>query len=140
MSDPTTPAVPDASPVYAAAPPADGSTAPAAFDSTTTPAKSTALLSILSLVAGGVSFLFGWLPYLIPFIGGVLGLVVPIAAVVLGFLGKKREPNAAKGLWLAGIVLGFVGIVVSLGALIFWIVLAIAAQSDSSITPYNYFD
>ena len=139
MSDPTTPAVPDASPVYAAAPPAHDA-GPAGFDGTAAPKKSTALLSILSLVAGGVSFLFGWLPYIIPFVGGVLGLVIPIAAVVLGLLGKKREPNAAKGLWLTGIILGFVGIVVSLGALLFWILLAIAAQTDSSITPYNYFD
>jgi len=139
LSDPTTPASPDAPPVYAAAPPAHDA-GPAGFDGTAAPKKSTALLSILSLVAGGVSFLFGWLPYIIPFVGGVLGLVIPIAAVVLGLLGKKREPNAAKGLWLTGIILGFVGIVVSLGALLFWILLAIAAQTDSSITPYNYFD
>lgn len=70
----------------------------------------------------------------------MLGLVLPIGAVVLGFLGKKREPHASKGLWMTGIILGFVGIVVSLGALLFWIVLAIAAQTDPSITPYNYFD
>ena len=50
----------------------------------------------------------------IPFIGGVLQLFIPAAAVVLGFLGKAKEPFAPKGLWLTGVILGFVGIGIAL--------------------------
>ena len=39
--------------------------------------------------------------------------------MVLGFLGKRKEP-AAKGMWLTGIILGFVGVAIGLLSLIFW--------------------
>ena len=46
-------------------------------------------------------------------------LIIPAAAVVLGFIGKKREP-AAKGMWLTGIILGFVGIAIAVLSIVFW--------------------
>ncbi|BDZ44984.1 hypothetical protein [Naasia aerilata] len=42
---------------------------------------------------------------------------------MLGFLGKKREPWASKGLWMTGIILGFVGLAIAIISLIGWIVL-----------------
>jgi hypothetical protein len=50
-----------------------------------------------------------------------LGFLFAVAAVVLGFIGRRREPQA-KGFWLTGIILGFVGIVI---AIVFWISIAI---------------
>ena len=49
-------------------------------------------LSISSMVLGIASLLFGWT------------FLVPIAGVICGFMGMKREP-AAKGFWLTGLVL-----------------------------------
>jgi len=55
----------------------------------------------------------------IPFVGGILQLFIPAAAVVLGFIGRRKEP-AAKGMWLTGLILGFVGIGMALLSLILW--------------------
>jgi len=76
-----------------------------AYDSTpggAAPAKSP-VLSIISLITGilgVVTGFFGW------------GLLFSIAAVVLGHLGKKKEP-AARGFWLTGLITGYVGIAVN---------------------------
>ena len=43
------------------------------------------------------------------------------AAVVLGFLGRSKEPQA-KGMWLTGIITGFVAVGL---AIIVWIGLAV---------------
>ncbi|MET1043544.1 MAG: DUF4190 domain-containing protein [Microbacteriaceae bacterium] len=54
-------------------------------------------LSILSLVLGIVSIIFGQT------------LIIPIGAIVLGFLARTREPaSRTMGTW--GIVLGFVAL------------------------------
>jgi hypothetical protein len=84
------------------------------------------VLSILSLVGGIVGVLFSLL-----FFG--LGIVFSIAAIVLGFLGRRREA-AAKGLWLTGLILGFAGIAV---AVVVWILLALLAfaVSSGSVSP-----
>jgi hypothetical protein len=80
------------------------------------------VLSLFSLIAGIVGLL-GFFVVFIPFVGGVLQLFIPAAAVVLGVLGKSKEP-AAKGMWLTGIVLGFVGIGIALLSLVLWGVFA----------------
>jgi hypothetical protein len=59
---------------------------------------------VLSLVFGIVSLVFFFIP--------IVGVLFGIAAVVLGFLSRKSEP-AANTLALWGIILGFVGIAVS---------------------------
>lgn len=116
MSDvPPPPAAPEPTP-YAAAP----------------AAKPTPILSIISLIAGIVSFIGGWI-VIIPIVGSILHLFLPAAAVVLGFLGKKKEP-AAKGMWLTGIILGFIGLAVALISLIVWIGLV----ATTGVTTYEY--
>jgi hypothetical protein len=65
---------------------------------------------------------------------GGFGLIFSIGAVVLGFLGKKREP-AAKGFWLTAIITGFVGIAVSVIWGIVW-VLIFAAAASSGYSSY----
>jgi Na+-driven multidrug efflux pump len=71
------------------------------------------VLSILSLIFGilGVVlslFLFG------------SGILPGAAGVVLGFLGRRKEPQA-KGMWLTGIITGFVAVAI---AIVVWIALA----------------
>lgn len=92
-------------------------------------AKSSPVLSIISLIAGIVSFLGGAI-VLIPVVGSILHLFIPLAAVVLGFMGKKKEPGA-KGIWLTGIILGFVGLAVALISLLVWIGLIATAGASS---------
>jgi hypothetical protein len=79
---------------------ADGSTRPQASASSQASAQPvttapTRTLSIISIVLGGASVIFGYI------------FIVPIAAIVLGFLGLNREP-AGRTLAIWGIVLGFV--------------------------------
>ncbi|HEY8591105.1 MAG TPA: DUF4190 domain-containing protein [Naasia sp.] len=89
------------------------------------------ILSILSLVAGIIGVV-GFFVVFIPIVGSILQLFIPAAAVVLGFLGKKREPFAAKGLWLTGIILGFVGLAIAVISLIGWIALFATAGTYST--------
>ena len=98
------------------------------------PARPTPVLSIISLIAGIISFLGGAI-VVIPVIGSILHLFIPLAAVILGFMGKKREP-AAKGMWLTGIILGFIGLAVALISLIFWI--GLVATTGTSSFNYNF--
>jgi hypothetical protein len=101
-----------------AAPAANPYAAAAAAPAASTGGKSP-VLSIISLVAGIIGIV-GFAIVFIPFIGGVLQLFIPAAAVVLGFLGKAKEPFAPKGLWLTGVILGFVGIGIALLSLLLW--------------------
>jgi hypothetical protein len=78
------------------------------------------LLSILSLVAGVVGLL-GLPVAFIPVVGGVLTLLLPAAAIVLGALGRTREPRA-RALWLTGLITGIVGVALSLLSIVVWIV------------------
>ncbi|WP_157156376.1 DUF4190 domain-containing protein [Diaminobutyricimonas sp. LJ205] len=68
---------------------------PAGYPTQPMQAQPSQTLSILSLVAGIGSLFFG------------LTFIVPIAAVVLGFLARTREP-AGRTMSTWGIVLGFV--------------------------------
>jgi hypothetical protein len=73
-------------------------------------------LSIVSLVLGGASVLFGYTFF------------VPIAAVVLGFLGLQREP-AGRTMATWGIVLG---LVMSVG----WLIIAVTGLAV--IAPLHF--
>ncbi|MEO7005756.1 MAG: hypothetical protein ABI275_08590 [Terrimesophilobacter sp.] len=67
-------------------------------------------LSLTSFIVGLGSLVFCWVP--------VLGFVGAIAAVIIGFIAKGREPLAPKWMWLVGIITGFVAILLSLLILI----------------------
>ncbi|TDW29649.1 DUF4190 domain-containing protein [Cryobacterium psychrophilum] len=158
MSDPNTPQVPDVpkvpgvppvSPPSAPAPPpsygapipppAGGSATPPPpsygapanpYESnpyTGTTAKKPPMFSILAMIAGIIGVI-GSPIAILPFVGGFLGLLFPVAGVVLGFLGKKREPTA-RGFWLTGIISGFVGIGLMLLSFGLWALIFAAGSS-----------
>jgi len=84
-----------------------------------TPSK-TPILSILALIGGIVGVIsVGW------------GVLFGIAGIVLGFLGKSREPQA-KGFWLTGIILGFVSVAFILLWILIIVIGAIASASYNS--------
>jgi hypothetical protein len=114
-----TPYVAPVAPEAPAAPAANPYAAPAAAAAPAATGGKSPVLSIISLVAGIIGIV-GFAIVFIPFIGGVLQLFIPAAAVVLGFLGKAKEPFAPKGLWLTGVILGFVGIGIALLSLLLW--------------------
>ena len=123
MSD-QTPA-PGNDPYAAPTPSSDPYAAPAAAPYTGAPTGAPAkspILSILSLVGGGLGFLLGFFGW---------GLLFSIAGVVLGHLGRKREPNG-KGLALAGLITGYVGIALNV------IILAIAIIAIIAVGAAGY--
>lgn len=90
------------------------------------PAAKSPILSILSLVGGivGIVLNLAW----------GIGFLFGIAAIVLGFIGRRKEPQA-RGFWLTGIILGFVSVAI---AIIFWIVLGVFFASLSSNLNNTY--
>lgn len=97
---------------------------PSPYDTTGGPVQQKRTLSILALVFGIIGIIGSFF--------GLLGLLFPILAVVFGFLGRSRERHA-RGLWLTGLILGFVAIAL---AIIFTIIGAIAlAAMNQGTTP-----
>ena len=124
--------VPPPAPAYGApTPPAYG--APAAGSYTGAPGAKKQVMSIIAMIAGILGVLGAWIA-LIPFVGTIMGLLFPLAAVVLGFLGKKKEP-LAKGLWMTGIITGFVGILL---VIVFTIAVVIFFATGIAATTYRY--
>lgn len=85
-------------------------------------------LSIASMICGIVavvgSFIYG------------IGLLPAIAAVVTGHLARKRQPYA-RGMWLTGLITGYVGIGIALlwiigGIVVLVIYLGVAASTGFS--------
>jgi hypothetical protein len=110
MTDPVTPEptpVPPAAPVYA--PVATG------------PKKALSLTSFILGLVSVVLFITTW-----------FAIVVGLAAVVIGFIAKSREPGAPRWMWLIGIIAGFVGIVIGGIVLIVLALLVAAAHSVSN--------
>jgi hypothetical protein len=60
-------------------------------------------LSLTSFIMGLAGLLFCAVPF--------FGFLVALAAVIIGFIGRKREPAAPKWMSLVGIIAGFVAIV-----------------------------
>jgi hypothetical protein len=107
MSDVTPPPPPAEQPATPPTAPATPAYAPAQ-------AGPKQALSLTSFILGLAALVFSWA------IG--FGFLVAVAAVVLGFLGKAKEPQAPKWMWLVGIITGFVAIFIALIVLIIWIV------------------
>ncbi len=98
---------PVASEAVATAPVTDstpGYSAPAyAAAYTAMPAAASSTLSVLALVFGIMGLVFSFF---------LLGLIPAIAGVILGHLALKREPHA-RGMAVAGLVTGYVGVGIS---------------------------
>jgi hypothetical protein len=86
-------------------------------------------LSLTSFILGLAGLLFSWVPFV-----GILGFLASVGAVVTGFLGKAKEPQAPKWMWLIGIIAGFVAIGISI---IFLIVFIVALATIGSQIDYN---
>jgi hypothetical protein len=89
-------------------------------------------LSLTSFILGLAGLLFSWVPLV-----GILGFLASVGAVVTGFLGKAKEPQAPKWMWLIGIIAGFVAIGIGLILLIVFIVAlaTIGSQIDYNNLP-----
>jgi hypothetical protein len=106
MTDPVTPEptpVPPAAPVYA----------PAA-------AGPRQALSLTSFILGLAGLVFSWV------LG--LGFLASVAAIVIGFIAKGKEPAAPKWMWLVGIITGFVAVVISILVIVAFLI-ALAAPA-----------
>ncbi|GAB3028832.1 hypothetical protein GCM10027052_00630 [Parafrigoribacterium mesophilum] len=84
-------------------------------------------LSLTSFIVGLASLVFCWVP--------VLGFLGAIAAVIIGFIAKNREPQAPKWMWLVGIISGFAAILLSLLILIPLILLFAFGAAVSTGVP-----
>jgi nucleoside recognition membrane protein YjiH len=91
-------------------------------------------LSLTSFILGLAGLLFSWIPFV-----GVLGFLASVGAVVTGFLGRAKEPQAPKWMWLIGIIAGFVAIGISIIFLIVFIVaiITLGSQIDYNNLPGN---
>jgi hypothetical protein len=103
----TDPIVPEPTPTPAA---------PAYAPAPAAPVGGKRTFALVSFILGIVGFVFA---LLVP----IIGLLAGIAAVVLGFIARSKEPAAPRWMWILGLVLGFLAI---LGAIISIIVVAIA--------------
>ena len=63
-------------------------------------------LSLTAFIVGLASLVFCWVP--------VLGFLGALAAVIIGFIAKGREPQAPRWMWLVGIISGFAAMLLSL--------------------------
>lgn len=95
------PAAPAAVNPYSAAP---SVAAPAAAAYSALPAAPSSTLSVLALVFGIMGLILSFF---------LLGLLPAIGGVILGHLALKREPHA-RGMAIAGLVAGYVGVAISL--------------------------
>lgn len=73
------------------------------------------IFSLVSLIAGIVSLVFGWLP-------GFAMLTPQAAAIVLGIIGMKK--GGAKAKCIVGIITAAVGVMITLVMGVVWIVFA----------------
>lgn len=81
-----------------------------------TPATQKKTMAVLSLVFGIVSVVLS------PFFP-ILWILMAIAAVILGFLSRKREN--ARTMALVGIILGFVGIAANIASMVVGAMIAV---------------
>lgn len=106
MTDPNvpseTPATPPAPPA-ATPPPAPYAAPYAAAPAAAGPKQG---LSLTSFILGLGGLVLSWIPF--------FGPLVSIAAVILGFIGKAKEPGAPKWMWIVGLITGFVGILLGI--------------------------
>lgn len=100
--EPQQPAPPPAPSPYVAPP------APSPYPGAVPPKRTLGILALVFGLVGAVLALLALIP-----IVGVIPLAASIAAIVLGFLALRREA-ASRGMSIAGVILGFVGLLFSL--------------------------
>jgi hypothetical protein len=61
---------------------------------------------VLGILSVALNFVLGW----VPIIGQIIVMALGIIAIVLGVLGRKKQPEK-KGQAVAGLVLGIIGTV-----------------------------
>ena len=103
MTDPNLPPSTPPPPPPPPPAPAPGQPTPYAAAPVTGPKQ---VLSLTSFILGLAGVVFSWVPF--------LGFFVGLAAVILGFMAKGKEPNAPTWMRLVGIIAGFVGIVLGI--------------------------
>jgi hypothetical protein len=86
-------------------------------------------LSLTSFILGLAGLLFSWIPF--------FGFLVSLAAVILGFIGKGKEPGAPKWMWLVGVIAGFVGILVSILFIVLVVILPLILFSSVGVNINN---
>lgn len=85
------------------------------------PAAKSPVLSIISLIAGILGLLgsfTGWT------------LLFSLGGIILGHLGQKKEPNG-KGMWITGLITGYLGALLNVVFLIAQIALIAALGAYS---------
>lgn len=85
-------------------------------------------LSLTSFITGLASVVFSWIP--------VLGFLAALAAIIIGFMGKSKEPGAPKWMWMVGIIAGFVGVL--LGIVFIFTVIVLPLMFVASIPSIAY--
>ncbi len=119
MTDPVTPeptpaaSVPPAAPVYAPA-----------------PAGPKQALSLTSFITGIASIVFFAVP--------VLGFLAGLAGLILGIIGKKREPAAPKWMATVGLITGIVGLVINIIWTIVIVILPLLFAASIATIPGTY--
>lgn len=125
--DSTNPPPPIAEPIQQAVVPPMNTGASTPYQ--TAPAAAKQPFSITAFVLGIGAFVLSWVPF--------FGFLTSLAAVIVGFVARKREPAAPQWMSLVAIILGFVGLAISV-VLLALFVLAIAAgmQNMGPMTDY----
>ena len=131
MSDVTPP---PPNPEQPATPPAAPATPPAA---PAAPAYAPAPVAGPKQALSLTSFILGIAAFVLSFFYGI-GFLPGIAAVIIGFIAKGKEPEAPKWMWLIGIIGGFVAIAIGLIVFILTVVLIGMLASTSGGFTYNY--
>jgi hypothetical protein len=79
-------------------------------------------LSLTSFILGLGGLVFSWV------LG--LGFLASLAAIIIGFMARKREPGAPKWMALVGIIAGFVAIGIGLIVTVVTILSFVAAANS----------
>jgi hypothetical protein len=86
-------------------------------------------LSLTSFILGLAGLVFSWVP--------VLGFLASLAAIIIGFIAKGKEPAAPRWMWLVGIIAGFVAIFISIIVIAVFIIGIVAQGALLSSIPSN---
>ena len=77
-------------------------------------------MAVAALILGILSVVLSW----IPVAGWIMCLIMGVIAIVLGALGRTRQPDK-KGMAVAGMILGIIGVVFS----VVWLLIAVACTA-----------